>query len=135
MPRKKTVQPKPLERFHLEDGTEIDIIDNTCWPIGRGQHAARDFETQRVEPIVENIINIYMGPNGPTKAKNILSSASNFARYLSLMGVFGEDGKDDTNARKFWYKKINSRFQTYISCIKNTALDRKILGTSTTHLR
>ena len=120
MPRKKTVQPKPLERFHLEDGTEIDIIDNTCWPIGRGQHAARDFETQRVEPIVENIINIYMGPNGPTKAINILSSVSNFANHLSHMGIFGEEGNDDTNARKFWYKKIKFRAYTYINAKEST---------------
>jgi hypothetical protein len=59
MPRKKTVQPQPLERFHLEDGTEVDIIDETCWPIGRGQHAALDFETQRLEPIIKDIISIY----------------------------------------------------------------------------
>ncbi len=121
MPRPETEQPVPLERFHLPDGTEVNIIDETCWPVGRGQHAARDFEIQRMEPIIENLSNIYMKPNGPKKVKEILSSASNLARHLSLMGVFGEDGKDDTNARKFWYKKINSRFQTYISCIKNTA--------------
>ena len=115
MPRKKTLQPKPLDRCYLDDGTEVDIIDETCWPIGRGQHAVRDFETQRVEPIVENIINIYMGPNGPTKAKNILSSASNFANHLSHMGIFGEEGNDDTNARKFGYKKIKFRVYTYIN--------------------
>ena len=40
MPRKNTVQPEPLERFHLPDGTEVDIVDETCWPIGRGQHFA-----------------------------------------------------------------------------------------------
>ncbi|GEM_PF-1370152 len=135
MPRRKTEQPAPLERFHLPDGTEVSIVDKTCWPVGRGQHAARDFEIKRMEPIIEKIVDIYMKPNGPKEVEEILYSASNFARYLSLMGVFGEDGKDDTNARKFWYKKINSRLQTYISCIKNTALDRKILGTSTTHLR
>ena len=115
MPRKKTVQPKPLERFHLKDGTEVDIIDETCWPIGRGQHAALDFETQRLEPIIKDIISIYMGPNGLQKAKEILSSSTKFADYLSLIGIFSEDGNDDTNARKLWYKKIKFRAYTYIN--------------------
>jgi hypothetical protein len=115
MPRKKTVQPKPLERFHLEDGTEIDIIDNTCWPIGRGQHAARGFETQRMQPIIENIISIYMGPNGPQEAKEILSSTGKFTHHLAHMDIFGEDGHDDTNARKLWYKKIKFRAYTFIN--------------------
>ena len=115
MPRKKTLQPKPLERFYLKDGTEVDIIDETCWPIGRGQHAAQDFETQRLEPIIKDIISIYMGANGPTKAKNILSSASNFTNHLSHMGIFGEEGNDDTNARKIWYKRIKFRAYTYIN--------------------
>ena len=115
MPRKKTLQPKPLQRFYLNDGTEVDIIDETCWPIGRGQHAVQDFETQRVEPIIENIISIYMGTNGPKKAKEILSSASKFIHHLAHMGIFGEDGNDDTNARKLWYKKIKLRAYTYIN--------------------
>ena len=119
MPRKKTLQPKPLERFHLMGGTEVDIVDETCWPIGRGQHAARGFEIQRMEPIIENIINIYMGPNGPTKANEILSSASKFVDHLSHMGIFGEDGKDDTNARKYWCEKIKFRAYTYINAKEN----------------
>ena len=119
MPRKKTLQPKPLKRFHLMGGTEVDIVDETCWPIGRGQHAARGFEIQRMEPIIENIINIYMGPNGPTKANEILSSASKFVDHLSHMGIFGEDGKDDTNARKYWYEKIKFRAYTYINAKEN----------------
>jgi hypothetical protein len=120
MPRKKTVQPKPLERFHLADGTEVEIVDETCWPIGRGQLAARDFEVQRMEPIIENIITIYLGPNGPTKVKEILSSASRFADHLSLTGIFGEDGGDDTNARKYWYERIKFRAYTYINAKENT---------------
>lgn len=120
MPRKKTVQPKPLERFYLKDGTEVDIIDETCWPIGRGQHSARDFETQRLEPIIENIMSIYIGQNGPQKAKKILSSGTAFADHLSLLGIFGEDGNDTTNARKLWYKKIKLRAYSYINAIEGT---------------
>ena len=122
MPRKKTVQPKPLERFHLADGAEVDIVDETCWPIGRGQHAARDFEIQRMKPIIENIITIYLGPNGPTEVKEILSSASRFADHLSHMGIFGEDGVDDTNARKHWYKTVTKRLNTYINAKANAAV-------------
>lgn len=37
MPRKKTVQPDPLESFHLDDGTVVEIRDWRTREIGRGQ--------------------------------------------------------------------------------------------------
>ena len=124
MPRKKTLQPKPFERFYLEDGTEVDIIDETCWPIGRGQHAALDFENQRMQPIIENLMEKYMKPagpkDGPKKVKEILSSTSKFTHHLAHMYIFGEDGHDDTNARKLWYKRIKFRAYTYINAKEST---------------
>ena len=37
MPRKKLIQPDPLERFNLEDGTPVEIRDWRTREIGRGQ--------------------------------------------------------------------------------------------------
>ena len=86
MPRRKTEQPAPLERFHLPDGTEVSIVDKTCWPVGRGQHAARDFEIKRMEPIIEKIVDIYMKPNGPKEVEEILYSASKFCPLFISYG-------------------------------------------------
>ena len=121
MPRKKTVQPQPLEHFHLKDGTEVDIIDETCWPIGRGQHAALDFENQRMQPIIEDLMKKYMKPDGPKEVKEILSSISKIIHYLDHEGTFGKDAGDTTNARKIWYKRIKFRAYTYINA-KEAAL-------------
>ena len=110
MPRKKSVQPEPLERFYLPDGTEVNIVDKVSWPIGSGQHCARDFEYNRMLPITENLSQIYLEPNGPIKVNKILSSPKNFVHHISLLGLLGENGTDDTNARKHWFKRVKKRF-------------------------
>ena len=37
MPRRKMIQPEPLQRFDIEDA-EVIVIDENTWPIGRGEH-------------------------------------------------------------------------------------------------
>ena len=120
MPRKKTVQPEPLERFHLPDGTEVDIVDETCWPIGRGQHFARDFQSQIVEPILKKIVDDYLSPNGAKKVDAYLSSATTFAHQVASWGFLGEEGRDDSNVRKKWYMRIKIHFDALINA-KNEA--------------
>ena len=117
MPRKKALQPEPLKRFYLPDGTEVDIVDRFSWPIGSGQHSARDFEYDRMLPITEDLVKIYLKPNGAVKVDQILSSSKNFVDYITLLGLLGEDGADDTNARKYWFKRVKKRFSTYINAL------------------
>ena len=45
MPRRKTIQPEPLECFEV-DGIEVEVRDIDTWPIGRGLHKQKAFETQ-----------------------------------------------------------------------------------------
>ena len=118
MPRKKTVQPDSLERFHLPDGTEVEVINESCWPIGRGQHSAREFATRKLNPIIENLGDILVNSDGIEKVEAILASPSTFARHIARIGVFGEEGSDDTNAPKHWYKKVNVCMKAFINALK-----------------
>ena len=43
MPRRKTQQPEPLERFVFDD-IEVEIRDADTWPIGRGLHKQKEWE-------------------------------------------------------------------------------------------
>ena len=118
MPRRKTAQPEPLERFYLTDGTEVNVIDESCWPIGRGQHSAKEFATRKLDPIIENLGDILVNSDGIEKVEAILASPSTFARHIARIGVFGEEGSDDTNARKHWYKKVNVCMKAFINALK-----------------
>jgi hypothetical protein len=123
MPRKKTLQPIPNDSFYLKDGTHVIIIDKNCWPIGRGQHSARDFEYKRVYPIMSDLMDIYLKPNGPKEVYKILSSPSKFSNHIIyLEGVFDKDKVDGTNARKYWYKKVKERFETLLKAKQNKLL-------------
>lgn len=120
MPRKKTVHPKPLQSFNLEDGTQVDIVDENCWPIGRGQHSARDFEYRRLGPIMNNLVDIYLMSKGPQEVERILSSPTNFSNHIIFLeGILDKNKVDDTNARKLWYEKVKNRFSIYISALEN----------------
>ena len=118
MPRRKTVQPEPLERFYLPDGTEVEVIDETCWPVGRGQHSALEFTEKRFNPIIEDLGRILEKSDGIEKVRAILASPSTFVRHIAEIGVFGEEGIDDSNARKIWYKKVKLCMQSYINALR-----------------
>ena len=118
MPRRKTAQPEPLERFYLPDGTDVEVIDESCWPVGRGQHSAREFAENRFNPIIEDLGRILEKSDGIEKVQEILASPSTFVRYIAEIGVFGEEGSDDTNARKHWYKKVNVCMKAFIKALK-----------------
>lgn len=118
MPRRKTTQPEPLKRFYLQDGTEIEIIDETCWPIGRGQHSAKIFVQTRLNPIITDLGKILEKPHGVKTVQHILATPTTFAKYIAELGVFGVDGCDDTNARKNWYKKVKCCMESYINAME-----------------
>ena len=118
MPRRKTVQPEPLERFYLPDGTDVKVIDESCWPVGRGQRSAREFAENRFNPIIEDLGRILEKSDGIEKVEAILASPTTFVRHIAEIGVFGEEGCDDTNARKHWYKKVNVCMRAFINALK-----------------
>ena len=89
MPRRKTVQPEPLERFYLPDGTDVEVIDKSCWPVGRGQHSAREFAENRFNPIIEDLGRILEKSDGIEKVQEILASPTTFVRHIAEIGVFG----------------------------------------------
>ena len=43
MPRRKTIQPEPFERFDIEDA-EVIVIDENTWLIGKGEHKRMAFK-------------------------------------------------------------------------------------------
>ena len=47
MPRQKTVQPPPIEAFHLENGTPVEVRDWRTREIGRGQD--KKFEAEELD--------------------------------------------------------------------------------------
>ena len=43
MPRRKTQQPEPRERFEV-DGIEVEVSDGDTWLTGRGLHKQKEWE-------------------------------------------------------------------------------------------
>jgi len=94
MPRKKTVQPAPLDSFSLtlEDGSvvEIEIRDETCNIIGRGLHK-RDKHQALCDRILEYVVSKYLSPNGPKKVNNpFMGSARELDAEMARSGLFPE---------------------------------------------
>ena len=115
MPRKKIFEKPPLERFTVYE-TSFEIRDETCWPIGRGQHSALEHYITREKVIYENINNILfknndsdeLRKNGIETVKEIFKSPTSFANTISEWGLFGENGTDTTDARKEWYPRYKN---------------------------
>jgi len=123
MPRRKTIQPLPLDSFSLKDGTIVEVRDETCRIIGRGLHKVDAFEAKR-DRILETVVHDYFSPDhtDPKKAHwkiktkiriDYLSSATMFARKMQALGYGGEDGVDDSALRKSYYPDIMQNVRTY----------------------
>ena len=124
MPRKKIFEKPPLERFTVDE-TSFEIRDETCWPIGRGQHSALEHYITREKVIYEGINDVLfknkisneLREDGIETVKEIFNSPTSFVNAISKWGVFGEKGTDTTDARKVWYprykKEIFAVFRAY----------------------
>ena len=124
MPRKKKIENPPLERFTVDE-TLFEIRDETCWPIGQGQHSALEHYISWEKVIYEHINNILfknndsneLQENGIGTVKEIFNSPTSFVNAISEWGLFGENGTDTTDARKEWYprykKEIFAVFRAY----------------------
>ena len=118
MPRKKTVQPDPLEYFTLDDGTIVEIRDESCKIIGRGLHK-RDAYEINLDHVLEKIIPIYVDRNGRKtlglRQMDPLKSGAEFERWYTLQG-FPE--RNETDVRKRLYKDIKSKVKVNINAVE-----------------
>ena len=125
MPRKKIFEKLPLEKFTV-DGTIFEIRDETCWPIGRGQHRASEHYTERGKLIYEHITNTLPKNKNLNEIREVFvktvmetfESPTSFVNAISEWGLFGEEGTDPTDARKVWYQRYKKEFLAYIYAIE-----------------
>ena len=95
MPRKKKFEKPPLEQFTV-DGTLVEVRDETCWPIGRGQHRSSEHYTERGKLIYEHIINTLPKNKNLNQTRvefvknvmEILESSTSFVNAISEWGLF-----------------------------------------------
>ena len=94
MPRKKTIQPAPLESFALDDGTVVEVRDRETREIGRGldkKFNAEEFDWQVVNGLVDDLRS---GNHARVlRAQSALASNHAMERFLY------EGGYDDMDER------------------------------------
>jgi hypothetical protein len=118
MPRKKTIQPLPIETIPLDEGIVIEIRDAATREIGRGKDKefyAKEFQLNTLDKLVDKILTL-----SPSKAKNILNilegerTASKLSRQMQLDGA-------DQEERALWEhaKGVQKEWQILMSALKN----------------
>ena len=120
MPRKKTIQPLPLEEFTLPDGTIIEIRDETCKIIGRGLHKRDAYEKKRDE-VLAKVVNDYLTPKGRKKIlpeNDYLSSPAKFFHKVTQWKVVATDAEEST-IRNRLYKDTKKFILDCENAIKN----------------
>ena len=112
MPRKKTVQPDPIDAFTINDEVLGDVLvevrgDGT-WEIGRGQHMKNKYDEWFSEVLVW-VADQYLTSDGPKRRSStqvdILKSAAVFDRALQR-SLFYPDYPETTSVRKRLYPDI-----------------------------
>lgn len=117
MPRKKNIQPLPLESIHYDDGLILEIRDEATREIGRGKdkkYYAEDFQINEFGKIVDKILTL-----PPLKAKIFLNmlegkrTTSELSRQIQLNGANQEE-------RSLWghAKRIQKEWQILISALE-----------------
>ena len=118
MPRKKTVQPDPLESLTLEDGTIVEIRDESCQIIERGSHKRDAYEINR-DHVLEKIVPIYVNRHGRKtlgrRQMDPLKSGAEFERWYTLQG-FPE--RNETDIRKRLYIDIKTKTKGFIGLVE-----------------
>ena len=105
MPRRKTQQPEPRERFEV-DGIEVEVRDGDTWLIGRGLHKQKEWEL-KADVMLEKVFRDYSRPHPFIKDRRILQprptdrdymrSASAFAREMEGTEFVDQDATDDSS--------------------------------------
>ena len=129
MPRRKTIQPEPLERFEV-DGIEVEVRDGETWPIGRGLHKQKEWEL-KADKMLEKVFEDYSKPHPHIKDRRILQprptdkdythSASAFAREMEGTEFVDPGATDDSSLRKRTYKHV----KMHLSIMRNAVKELK----------
>jgi hypothetical protein len=97
MPRKKTVQPPPLEAFTLDDGTLVEIRDWRTREIGQGQN--KKFDAEELDwQVLGGLIDDLMSGNCSREKRATEALASNSAMERFLLN--GGYEMDERTARR-----------------------------------
>ena len=130
MPRPKTIQPTPLDRFSLEDGTEVEIRDETCEEIGRGLHR-RNVHNKLRDNVWKWIVNDHIlpkiKPGELIPDLDLLENPTKFSRALQQTELYPKHGSDDSHIRKRLYSEIRREIQIINSALggqKGTSSDQ-----------
>lgn len=112
MPRKKPVEPDPLQV--IEDNGVIigEVRDETCWVMSRGAHRTLQYNRDRLDPALKWAADKYFGLD--TKGNrsvqpntDFMKSAAKFCMALQLAGHYpAGDRDDDSSLRKKLYKDV-----------------------------
>jgi hypothetical protein len=91
VPRKKTVQPDPIDTFELDDGrVSVEVRGEGFNIIGRGLHK-RDAHHELCVKILGWVVDHYLSINGPIEVKDdFMKSATDLDRAMSLSNKFPE---------------------------------------------
>ena len=122
MPRKKTIQPAPIQTIYVHDGIasfEIEIRDNSCYLISRGSHK-RDAYNEKLWKVMEHVVQDYLSPSGrkliPRNA-DYLRSAATFTNQFEIWGYSGIDGEDPRAIRKKLYTDVKRQLKIFEGAI------------------
>ena len=121
MPRKKTVQPPPLEEITLSDGIVIEVRDDTCYLVARGSHK-RDKYEEKLWKVMDTVVTDYLLPTGnrvAPKKGDYLASGIVFAKHLHLKGYGSSSGEDDSAFRKKLYHDVLRQLTIFENALKN----------------
>jgi hypothetical protein len=128
MPRRKTIQPEPLERFEV-DGVEVEVRDGDTWLIGRGLHKQKEWEL-KAEVMLEKVFETTQDRHPSSKDRRILTQPPS-ARTTCVQAqahspermvqkeLYGdaECGVDDSSLRKRTYpfvRRSHAAMFTYL---------------------
>ena len=122
MPRKKTIQPAPIQTIYVHDGIasfEIEIRDESCNLISRGSHK-RDAYNEKLWKVMEHVVQDYLSPSGrkliPRNA-DYLRSAATFTNQYDLWGYGGFSGADPNAIRKKLYTDVKRELKIFEGAI------------------
>ncbi len=118
MPRKKTIQPAPLEIIYVNEGIvsfEIEIRDGSCNLISRGSHK-RDAYEKKLWKVMEHVVQDYLSPSGrkliPRNADYLRSTVA-FTNQYDLWGYGGFSGADPNAIRKKLYTDVKRQLKVF----------------------
>ena len=118
MPRKKTVQPDPLDTFELDEGrVTVEVRGEGFNIIGRGLHKRDAHEELRVK-VLDWVVDHYLSVDGPIEVKDdFMKSAAGLDRVMTLSNKFPEI-TDIGAVRKRIYPWVRDHLAILRKCVE-----------------